>query len=129
MKKSRFTDSQIMSILKQAEAGTPVAELCREHGMSNASFYKWRSRFGGMDAYMMTGSKNWKRKTVASKKCMLKSVSRPKLFRKPWQKSGEAIASKADGAKSRQEPKRQRALCLPAVCCERKLLSLPAVTK
>ncbi|WP_265318398.1 transposase, partial [Yersinia ruckeri] len=42
--KSRFTDSQIMSILKQAEAGTPVTELCREHGMSNASFYKWRSR-------------------------------------------------------------------------------------
>ncbi|SQI18970.1 transposase subfamily [Salmonella enterica subsp. arizonae] len=49
MKKSRFTDSQIMSILKQAEAGAPVAELCREHGMSNASFYKWRSRFGGME--------------------------------------------------------------------------------
>nr|WP_201279287.1 IS3 family transposase [Cedecea colo] len=42
-----------MSILKQAEAGTPVAELCREHGMSSASFYKWRSRYGGMDASMM----------------------------------------------------------------------------
>lgn len=54
MKKSRFTDSQIMSILKQAEAGTPVTELCHEHGMSNASFYKWHSRFGGMDASMMT---------------------------------------------------------------------------
>ncbi|WP_131865448.1 IS3 family transposase [Biostraticola tofi] len=53
MKKSRFSDSQIMAILKQAEAGTPVSELCREHGMSNASFYKWRSRFGGMDASMM----------------------------------------------------------------------------
>lgn len=53
MKKSRFTDSQIMSILKQAEAGTPVAELCREHGMSSASFYKWRSRYGGTDASMM----------------------------------------------------------------------------
>ena len=53
MKKSRFTDSQIMSILKQAEAGTPVAELCREHGMSNANFYKWRSRFGEMDASMI----------------------------------------------------------------------------
>ncbi|MGG4688242.1 transposase, partial [Providencia stuartii] len=49
MKKARFTDSQIITILKQAEAGTPVSELCREHGMSNASFYKWRSRFGGMD--------------------------------------------------------------------------------
>ncbi len=54
MKKLRFTDSQIMTILKQAEAGTPVAELCREHGMSNASFYKWCSRFGGMDASMMS---------------------------------------------------------------------------
>ncbi|GLY60745.1 hypothetical protein Pcaca05_16020 [Pectobacterium carotovorum subsp. carotovorum] len=43
MKKSRFTDSQIMSILKQAEARTPVAELCREHGMSNVSFYKWQA--------------------------------------------------------------------------------------
>ncbi len=53
MKKTRFSDSQIMAILKQAEAGTPVSELCREHGMSNASFYKWRSRFGGMDASMM----------------------------------------------------------------------------
>ncbi|MBG5904676.1 transposase, partial [Providencia stuartii] len=41
MKKARFTDSQIITILKQAEAGTPVSELCREHGMSNASFYKW----------------------------------------------------------------------------------------
>lgn len=43
-----------MSILKQAEAGTPVAELCCEHGLSSASFYKWRSDFGGMDASMMT---------------------------------------------------------------------------
>lgn len=50
MKKSRFSDSQIMAILKQAEAGTPVPDLCREHGISTATFYKWRSRFGGMDA-------------------------------------------------------------------------------
>ena len=53
MKKSRYTDSQILSILKQNEAGTPVPELCREHGMSNATFYKWRSKFGGMDASLM----------------------------------------------------------------------------
>ncbi len=53
MKKSRYTDSQILSILKQAEAGTPVPALCREHGMSSATFYKWRSRYGGMDASLM----------------------------------------------------------------------------
>ncbi|SHH08328.1 Transposase [Pollutimonas bauzanensis] len=57
MKQSRFTDSQIMAILKQAEAGTPVPELCREHGMSSASFYKWRAKYGGMDTSMMTRMK------------------------------------------------------------------------
>ena len=54
MKKSRYTDSQIMAILKQSEAGTPVPQLCREHGMSSATFYKWRTKYGGMDASMMT---------------------------------------------------------------------------
>ena len=54
MKKSRFTDSQIIAVLKQAQAGTPVPELCREHGTSSGTFYKWRSKFGGMDAEMMS---------------------------------------------------------------------------
>ncbi len=53
MKTSRFSDSQIISILKQAEAGSPVPELCREHGISSATFYKWRAKFGGMDASLM----------------------------------------------------------------------------
>jgi putative transposase len=54
MKKSRFTDSQIMDALKRAEAGISVLDLCRELGVSTATFYKWRSRFGGMDASMMS---------------------------------------------------------------------------
>lgn len=53
MKRSRFSDSQIMNILNQAEAETPVPELCREHGMSRATFYKWRAKYGGMDASLM----------------------------------------------------------------------------
>jgi putative transposase len=57
MKTSRFTESQIIAILKQAEAGAPVPALCREHGMSSASFYKWRAKFGGMDASMMVRMK------------------------------------------------------------------------
>jgi putative transposase len=57
MKKSRFTDPQIMSVLKQAEGGMAVPELCREHGISSATFYKWRSKFGGMDASMMAEMK------------------------------------------------------------------------
>ena len=53
MKKSKFTDSQILAILKQAENGVPVTELCRQHGMSSAAFYKWRTKYGGMDASLM----------------------------------------------------------------------------
>jgi len=57
MKRSKFSESQIVKILKHAESGVPVAQLCREHGMSTASFYKWRSKYGGMDASMMSEMK------------------------------------------------------------------------
>ena len=57
MKMSRFSDSQIMQILKLAEAGSPVPGLCREYGMSSATFYKWRAKFGGMDASMVSRMK------------------------------------------------------------------------
>jgi putative transposase len=57
MKKSRFTGSQIMVVLKQAEVGTPVLDLLREHGISNATFYKWRAKFGGMDVLLMATMK------------------------------------------------------------------------
>lgn len=53
MKKSRYTDSQILAILKQNESGISVPDLCREHGMSSATFYKWRAKYGGMDASLM----------------------------------------------------------------------------
>ena len=53
MKKLRYSDNQIIKILKEAEAGTPVPELCRQYGMSSASFYKWRAKFGRMDASMV----------------------------------------------------------------------------
>ena len=57
MKTSRYSEAQIMAILRQAEGGMPVAQLCREHGMSDASFYKWRAKYGGMDASMVSQMK------------------------------------------------------------------------
>ena len=70
MKNGRFSDAQIIvarqhmftcvrgGILKQAEGGVAVSELCREHGMSSASFYKWRAKFGGMDASLVSEMKD-----------------------------------------------------------------------
>jgi putative transposase len=57
MKKSRFTDSQIMEALKRVESGLPVPELCRDMGISTATFYKWRAKYGGMDTSMMSRMK------------------------------------------------------------------------
>lgn len=68
MKTSRFSDSQILAILKQAENGVPVTELCREHGMSSATFYKWRSKFGGMDASLMARMKELERENAQLKR-------------------------------------------------------------
>ncbi len=57
MKMTRYSEPQILAILRQAEGGVPVSELCREHAMSNASFYKWRSKYGDMDASMISQMK------------------------------------------------------------------------
>ena len=49
MKKSKFSEPQIIGIIKQAEAGIKISEICRQHGISEATFYKWRSKFGGLE--------------------------------------------------------------------------------
>ena len=88
MKKSRYTDSQILAILKQAEAGTPVPDLCREHGMSSAAFYKWRAKYGGMDASLMARMKELEEENRRLKKMYaeerLKSEIIQEAMAKKW---------------------------------------------
>jgi len=68
MKKSRFTDSQIMSVLKQLEAGVTVAELSREHNVSTAMLYQWRAKYGGMDTSMIKRLKELEAENARLKK-------------------------------------------------------------
>lgn len=68
MKKSKYSDSQIMAILKQVEEGAKVQDVCREHGMSTAMFYKWRSKFGGMDVSMIKRIKELEAENARLKK-------------------------------------------------------------
>ena len=68
MRTSKFSESQIVSILKQQESGVKVADTCREHGISAATFYKWRSRYGGMDASMLKRVKELEQENARLKK-------------------------------------------------------------
>lgn len=86
MKKSRFSESQIISILKQAESGTPVPELCREHGMSSAAFYKWRNKYGGMDASMMTRMKELEEENRRLKKMYAEERLKAEIITEAMQK-------------------------------------------
>jgi putative transposase len=87
MKKSRFTDSQIMDALKRVEAGLAVPELCREMGISSAAFYKWRSKYGGMDTSMMARVKELELENSRLKKMYAEERLKAEILK-------EAIAKK-----------------------------------
>ena len=86
MKKSKYSDSQIIAILKQAESGTPVPELCREHGMSSATFYKWRAKYGGMDASLMTRMKELEEENRRLKKMYAEERIKAEIVQEALQK-------------------------------------------
>jgi putative transposase len=97
MKKSRFTDSQILESLKRAEAGLAVPELCRELGASSATFYKWRSKYGGMDASMMSRMKELDAENARLRKMYIEEKLKAEIASQALQKSSEAISSARDG--------------------------------
>ena len=86
MRKSRYSDSQILAILKQNEQGVSVNDLCREHGMSSAQFYKWRSKYGGMDASMMRRLKELEAENTRLKKMYAEEKLKAEIAREAIEK-------------------------------------------
>ncbi len=86
MKKSRFTDSQILAILKQNEQGVSAPDLCREHGISSATFYKWRAKFSGMDASLMKQMKALENENRRLKKMYLEEKLKAEIAKEALEK-------------------------------------------
>lgn len=88
MKRTRFTEEQIIAILKEQEAGVPVADLCRKHGVSNASIYKWKAKYGGMDVSEARRLKALEEENARLKKLladsMLDNAALKDLLGKKW---------------------------------------------
>jgi len=88
MKRTRFTEEQIIAILKEQETGVPVADLCRKHGVSNASIYKWKAKYGGMDVSEARRLKALEEENARLKKLladsMLDNAALKDLLGKKW---------------------------------------------
>jgi putative transposase len=74
MKRSRFNEEQIIAILKEQEAGMATAEVCRHHGISSATFYKWKSKFGGLDVSEARRLRSLEEKNLRLKKLLAEAM-------------------------------------------------------
>lgn len=86
MKSSRLSDQQIIAILKQYDTGVSVADLCREHNIGNSTFYKWRAKFGGMDASMMKRMKELETENARLKKMYAEEKLKAEIAREAIEK-------------------------------------------
>jgi len=123
VKMTRYSEPQILAILRQAEGGVPVAELCREHGMSNASFYKWRAKYGGMDASMISQMKAMEEENRRLKRMHADLSMQAYLLKEALGKSDGAISTPRDGRACSGATRGQYRLGLPSLWCPRDLLS------
>ena len=126
MKRSKFTDSQIIDSVKRVEAGIGVPDICRELGISTATFYKWRAKYGGMDVSMMSRMKELEDENSRLKKMYLEEKLKAEIVSEALEKSGEAISQTGDG---QEGGNRSRCLYQGSLLCisnQRVLLSLRA---
>ena len=94
MKKTRYTESQIMSILKQAEDGMSVADLCREHGMSSASFYGWRTKYSDINISAVTRLKELEIENKLLRKMYVEACLRAEIEREATEKRSSSMHHK-----------------------------------
>jgi len=126
MKFSRYSEPQILAILRRAEGGVPVADLCREHGMSNASFYKWRAKYGGMDASMVSQMKAIEDENRRLKKMFAELSMQNELLKEALGKNRPAISTPGDGRDGGGAAGGEHCAGRPDVWGERDVLSLCA---
>ena len=96
MKKTRFTETQIVSILKQQEAGRSVKDICREHGISDATFYNWKSKYGGMEASDVKRMKDLEEENSRLKRMYANLAMDNDILRDLFTKKGWALPSKGN---------------------------------
>jgi putative transposase len=124
MKLTKYSEPQIVAFLRQAEGGVPVAELCRGHGTSNASFYKWRAKYGGMDASMISQMKAVEDENRRLKKMFAELSMQNELLKEALGKNRSAISTPRDGRGCGDKARGQYCTGLPNVWGKRDVLSL-----
>ena len=121
---NRYSDPLILSILRKAEGGVAQATLCRDHGMSSTSFYKWRVKFGGMDASMISQMRSIEDENRQLKKMFAELSMQNELLKEALEKNRPAIPTPRDGRDCSGAARGQHCAGLPDVRCQLDLSSL-----
>jgi putative transposase len=126
MKRSRYTEEQIIGILKEQEAGTPVAELCRKHGMSAATFYTWKSKYGGLEISEAKRLRALEAENAKMKRLLADAMLNNAALKDLLGKNGDARCWPRGGGSSARRVRDERAAGVPCDCRGPVEYALPA---